>query len=150
MGDVAEDLDMRMADGDFATAVRQQQADALCPGAAPPVPRGGRGLYHPGAAVHGQRGRAGQQARRIKDDEAGTRGVPLLLHGYGGRLRNAERGVLHRPRLGGLLPAGQHGRVGPGLRHEQQRQAITAAQSRDFDGLAADRVAAAVLARCKK
>ena len=30
------------------------------------------------------------------------------------------------------------------------RQAITAAQSRDFDGLAADRVAAAVLARCKK
>ena len=33
---------------------------------------------------------------------------------------------------------------------EQQRQAITAAQSRDFDGLAADRVAAAVLARCKK
>ena len=35
--------------------------------------------------------------------------------GYGGRLRNAERGVLHRPRLGGLLPAGQHGRVGPGL-----------------------------------
>ena len=36
------------------------------------------------------------------------------------------------------------------LEDEQQRQAITAAQSRDFDGLAADRVAAAVLARCKK
>ena len=36
------------------------------------------------------------------------------------------------------------------LEDEQQRQAIIAAQSRDFDGLAADRVAAAVLARCKK
>ena len=107
MGDVAEDLDMRMADGDFATVLcgsnkqmryalelrRLYRVEAM--GFTTQVQ-----LYMDSADV------LVSKPGGISITEAGTRGVPLLL---------AERGVLHRPRLGGLLPAGQHGRVGPGL-----------------------------------
>lgn len=153
MGDVAEDLDMRMADGDFATVLcgsnkqmryalelrRLYRVEAM--GFTTQVQ-----LYMDSADV------LVSKPGGISITEAGTRGVPAAAGGYGGRLRNAERGVLHRPRLGGLLPAGQHGRVGPGL--SGGRTAASGhhplPRGRDFDGLAADRVAAAVLARCKK
>lgn len=81
----------------------------------------------------------------------GTRGVPLLLADMvGGCETRNEAFFTAHGWAASCPPDNMAASALAFLEDEQQRQAITAAQSRDFDGLAADRVAAAVLARCKK
>lgn len=87
----------------------------------------------------------------ISITEAGTRGVPLLLADMvGGCETRNEAFFTAHGWAASCPPDNMAASALAFLEDEQQRQAITAAQSRDFDGLAADRVAAAVLARCKK
>ena len=152
MGDVAEDLDMRMADGDFATVLcgsnkqmryalelrRLYRVEAM--GFTTQVQ-----LYMDSADV------LVSKPGGISITEAGTRGVPLLLADMvGGCETRNEAFFTAHGWAASCPPDSMAASALAFLEDEQQRQAITAAQSRDFDGLAADRVAAAVLARCKK
>ena len=113
MGDVAEELDIRLEKGDFASVLcgsNKQMRYALelrhlCRVEAV-------GFTHTGGAVYGQRRCAGQQARRHQHHRGGNPGRAAAAGGHGGRLRDAEPGVLHRPRLGGKLPAGGYGSGG--------------------------------------
>lgn len=152
MGDVAEDLDMRMADGDFATVLcgsNKQMRYALelrrlyrveAVGFTTQVQ-----LYMDSADV------LVSKPGGISITEAGTRGVPLLLADMvGGCETRNEAFFTAHGWAASCPPDNMAASALAFLEDEQQRQAITAAQSRDFDGLAADRVAAAVLARCKK
>lgn len=116
MGDVAEDLDMRMADGDFATVLcgsNKQMRYALelrrlyrveAVGFTTQVQ-----LYMDSADV------LVSKPGGISITEAGTRGVPLLLADMVGGCETRNEAFFTAHGLGGLLPAGQHGRVGPGL-----------------------------------
>ena len=152
MGDVAEDLDMRMADGDFATVLcgsnkqmryalelrRLYRVEAM--GFTTQVQ-----LYMDSADV------LVSKPGGISITEAGTRGVPLLLADMvGGCETRNEAFFTAHGWAASCPPDNMAASALAFLEDEQQRQAITAAQSHDFDGLAADRVAAAVLARCKK
>lgn len=152
MGDVAEDLDMRMADGDFATVLcgsNKQMRYALelrrlyrveAVGFTTQVQ-----LYMDSADV------LVSKPGGISITEAGTRGVPLLLADMvGGCETRNEAFFTAHGWAASCPPDNMAASALAFLEDEQQRQAITAAQSRDFDGLAADRVAAAVLARCRK
>ena len=152
MGDVAEDLNMRMADGDFATVLcgsNKQMRYALelrrlyrveAVGFTTQVQ-----LYMDSADV------LVSKPGGISITEAGTRGVPLLLADMVGGCETRNEAFFTAHGWAAACPPDNMAASALAfLEDEQQRQAITAAQSRDFDGLAADRVAAAVLARCKK
>lgn len=150
MGDVAEELDMRMEKGDFATVLcgsNKQMRYSL----------GLRGLYRVGAVgftteVPLYMDSADVLVSKpggISITEAGTRGVPLLLADMVGgcETRNQEMFTRH-----GWAAACAPGEMAQGalalLEDTAAREAIVAAQSRDFDGLAAERIAAAVCRRC--
>lgn len=151
MGDVAEDLDIRMADGDFASVLcgsNKQMRYALelrrlyrveAVGFTTQVP-----LYMDSADV------LVTKPGGISITEAGTRGVPLLLADMVGgcETRNQEFFTAHGW-AGECPPEDMASAALRFLDDGAASAAIVDAQRRGFDGLAADRIAAAVLARCK-
>lgn len=151
MGDVAEDLDIRMADGDFASVLcgsNKQMRYALelrhlyrveAVGFTTQVP-----LYMDSADV------LVTKPGGISITEAGTRGVPLLLADMVGgcETRNQEFFTAHGW-AGECPPEDMASAALRFLDDGAASAAIVDAQRRDFDGLAADRIASAVLARCR-
>ena len=87
----------------------------------------------------------------ISITEAGTRGVPLLLADMVGgcETRNQEFFTAHGW-AESCPPADMAAAALKLLPDEKRRQDVVSAQHRDFDGLAAERIAEAVLARCGK
>ncbi len=150
MGDVAEELDMRLEKGDFATVLcgsNKHMRYALglrglhrveAVGFTAQVP-----LYMDSADV------LVSKPGGISITEAGTRGVPLLLADMVGgcETRNQEFFTAH----GWAKACPPEAMAEEALRFLDDgaaSAAIVAAQHRDFDGLAADRIADAVLERC--
>ena len=152
MADIAAELEKRMERGDFASVLcgsNRQMLYAL-------RHRGFRRVEAVGFTnrVHRYMDSADVLVSKpggISITEAGTRGTPLLLADMvGGCETRNEAFFTAHGWAASCPPDNMAASALAFLEDEQQRQAITAAQSRDFDGLAADRVAAAVLARCKK
>lgn len=151
MGDVAEELDMRMEKGDFASVLcgsNRQMRYALelrglyrveAVGFTTQVP-----LYMDSADV------LVTKPGGISITEAGTRGVPLLLSDMVGgcETRNEEFFAAHG--WAAACPPDNMAAAAMDFLKDPVAAAIVDAQRRDFDGLAADRIAAAVLSRCAK
>ena len=152
MGDVAEDLNMRMADGDFATVLcgsNKQMRYALelrrlyrveAVGFTTQVQ-----LYMDSADV------LVSKPGGISITEAGTRGVPLLLADMvGGCETRNEAFFTAHGWAESCPPVDMAAAALKLLPDEKRRQDVVSAQHRDFDGLAAERIAETVLARCGK
>ena len=152
MGDVAEELDIRLEKGDFASVLcgsNKQMRYALelrhlcrveAVGFTTQV-----ALYMDSADV------LVSKPGGISITEAGTRGVPLLLADMVGgcETRNQEFFTAHGW-AESCPPADMAAAALKLLPDEKRRQDVVSAQHRDFDGLAAERIAEAVLARCGK
>lgn len=152
MGDVAEELDIRLEKGDFASVLcgsNKQMRYALelrhlcrveAVGFTTQV-----ALYMDSADV------LVSKPGGISITEAGTRGVPLLLADMVGgcETRNQEFFNAHGW-AESCPPADMAAAALKLLPDEKRRQDVVSAQHRDFDGLAAERIAEAVLARCGK
>ena len=152
MGDVAEEMDIRLEKGDFASVLcgsNKQMRYALelrhlcrveAVGFTTQV-----ALYMDSADV------LVSKPGGISITEAGTRGVPLLLADMVGgcETRNQEFFNAHGW-AESCPPADMAAAALKLLPDEKRRQDVVSAQHRDFDGLAAERIAEAVLARCGK
>lgn len=150
MGDVAEELDMRMEKGDFATVLcgsNKQMRYALelrhlyrvdAVGFTTQVP-----LYMDSADV------LVSKPGGISITEAGTRGVPLLLADMVGGCETRNQEFFSAHGWSAVCdPADMAGDALRLLEDAQRRADVVAAQQRDFDGLASDRITDAVYARC--
>ena len=151
MADIAAELEKRMADGDFATVLcgsNKQMRYALEL----------RHLCRVEAVgftnrVHRYMDSADVLVSKpggISITEAGTRGTPLLLADMVGGCETRNQEFFHAHGWAETCqPEDMADAALALLDRPERRQALVAQQHRDFDGLAADRVAQAVYDRCR-
>ena len=151
MADIAAELEKRMERGDFASVLcgsNRQMLYAL-------RRRGFRRVVAVGFTnrVHRYMDSADVLVSKpggISITEAGTRGTPLLLADMVGGCETRNQEFFHAH---GWAETCQPEDVADAalalLDRPERRQALVAQQHRDFDGLAADRIAQAVYDRCR-
>ena len=151
MADIAAELEKRMERGDFASVLcgsNRQMLYAL-------RRRGFRRVEAVGFTnrVHRYMDSADMLVSKpggISITEAGTRGTPLLLADMVGGCETRNQEFFHAH---GWAETCQPEDIANAalalLDRPERRQALVAQQHRDFDGLAADRVAQAVYDRCR-
>ena len=151
MADIAAELEKRMERGDFASVLcgsNRQMLYAL-------RRRGFRRVEAVGFTnrVHRYMDSADVLVSKpggISITEAGTRGTPLLLADMVGGCETRNQEFFHaRGWAETCQPEGMADAALALLDRPERRQALVAQQHRDFDGLAADRVAQAVYDRCR-
>ena len=151
MADIAAELEKRMERGDFASVLcgsNRQMLYAL-------RRRGFRRVEAVGFTnrVHRYMDSADVLVSKpggISITEAGTRGTPLLLADMVGGCETRNQGFFHaRGWAETCQPEDMADAALALLDRPERRQALVAQQHRDFDGLAADRVAQAVYDRCR-
>ena len=151
MADIAAELEKRMERGDFASVLcgsNRQMLYAL-------RRRGFRRVEAVGFAnrVHRYMDSADVLVSKpggISITEAGTRGTPLLLADMVGGCETRNQEFFHaRGWAETCQPEDMADAALALLDRPERRQALVAQQHRDFDGLAADRVAQAVYDRCR-
>ena len=151
MADIAAELEKRMERGDFASVLcgsNRQMLYALRR----------RGFRRVGAVgftnrVHRYMDSADVLVSKpggISITEAGTRGTPLLLADMVGGCETRNQEFFHAHGWAETCqPEDMADAALALLDRPERRQALVAQQRRDFDGLAADRVAQAVYDRCR-
>ena len=151
MADIAAELEKRMERGDFASVLcgsNRQMLYAL-------RRRGFRRVEAAGFTnrVHRYMDSADVLVSKpggISITEAGTRGTPLLLADMVGGCETRNQEFFHaRGWAETCQPEDMADAALALLDRPERRQALVAQQHRDFDGLAADRVAQAVYDRCR-
>ena len=151
MADIAAELEKRMEQGDFASVLcgsNRQMLYAL-------RRRGFRRVEAVGFTnrVHRYMDSADVLVSKpggISITEAGTRGTPLLLADMVGGCETRNQEFFHaRGWAETCQPEDMADAALALLDRPERRQALVAQQRRDFDGLAADRVAQAVYDRCR-
>ena len=151
MADIAAELEKRMERGDFASVLcgsNRQMLYAL-------RHRGFRRVEAVGFTnrVHRYMDSADVLVSKpggISITEAGTRGTPLLLSDMVGGCETRNQEFFHaRGWAETSQPEDMADAALALLDRPERRQALVAQQHRDFDGLAADRVAQAVYDRCR-
>lgn len=151
MADIAAELEKRMERGDFASVLcgsNRQMLYAL-------RRRGFRRVEAVGFTnrVHRYMDSADVLVSKpggISITEAGTRGVPLLLADMVGGCETRNQEFFHAHDWAETCqPEDMADAALALLDRPERRQALVAQQHRDFDGLAADRVAQAVYDRCR-
>ena len=151
MADIAAELEKRMERGDFASVLcgsNRQMLYAL-------RRRGFRRVEAVGFTnrVHRYMDSADVLVSKpggISITEAGTRGTPLLLADMVGGCETRNQEFFHaRGWAETCQPEDMADEALALLDRPERRQALVAQQHRDFDGLAADRVAQAVYDRCR-
>ena len=151
MADIAAELEKRMERGDFASVLcgsNRQMLYAL-------RRRGFRRVEAMGFTnrVHRYMDSADVLVSKpggISITEAGTRGTPLLLADMVGGCETRNQEFFHaRGWAETCQPEDMADAALALLDRPERRQALVAQQRRDFDGLAADRVAQAVYDRCR-
>ena len=151
MADIAAELEKRMERGDFASVLcgsNRQMLYAL-------RRRGFRRVEAVGFTnrVHRYMDSADVLVSKpggISITEAGTRGTPLLLADMVGGCETRNQEFFHaRGWAETCQPEDMADAALALLDRPERRQALVAQQHRDFDGLAADRVAQAVYDRCR-
>ena len=151
MADIAAELEKRMERGDFASVLcgsNRQMLYAL-------RRRGFRRVEAVGFTnrVHRYMDSADVLVSKpggIMITEAGTRGTPLLLADMVGGCETRNQEFFHaRGWAETCQPEDMADAALALLDRPERRQALVAQQHRDFDGLAADRVAQAVYDRCR-
>lgn len=151
MADIAAELEKRMERGDFASVLcgsNRQMLYAL-------RRRGFRQVEAVGFTnrVHRYMDSADVLVSKpggISITEAGTRGTPLLLADMVGGCETRNQEFFHaRGWAETCQPEDMADAALALLDRPERRQALVAQQRRDFDGLAADRVAQAVYDRCR-
>jgi len=151
MADIAAELEKRMERGDFASVLcgsNRQMLYAL-------RHRGFRRVEAVGFTnrVHRYMDSADVLVSKpggISITEAGTRGTPLLLADMVGGCETRNQEFFHaRGWAETCQPEDMADAALALLDRPERRQALVAQQHRDFDGLAADRVAQAVYDRCR-
>ena len=151
MADVAAELEKRMEQGDFASVLcgsNRQMLYAL-------RRRGFRRVEAVGFTnrVHRYMDSADVLVSKpggISITEAGTRGTPLLLADMVGGCETRNQEFFHAHGWAETCqPEDMADAALALLDWPERRQALVAQQHRDFDGLAADRVAQAVYDRCR-
>ena len=151
MADIAAELEKRMERGDFASVLcgsNRQMLYAL-------RRRGFRRVEAVGFTnrVHRYMDSADVLVSKpggISITEAGTRGTPLLLADMVGGCETRNQEFFHaRGWAETCQPEDMADAALALLDRPERRQALVAQQRRDFDGLAADRVAQAVYDRCR-
>ena len=151
MADIAAELEKRMEQGDFASVLcgsNRQMLYAL-------RRRGFRRVEAVGFTnrVHRYMDSADVLVSKpggISITEAGTRGTPLLLADMVGGCETRNQEFFHaRGWAETCQPEDMADAALALLDRPERRQALVAQQHRDFDGLAADRVAQAVYDRCR-
>ena len=151
MADIAAELEKRMERGDFASVLcgsNRQMLYAL-------RRRGFRRVEAVGFTnrVHRYMDSADVLVSKpggISITEAGTRGTPLLLADMVGGCETRNQEFFHaRGWAETCQPEDMADAALALLDWPERRQALVAQQHRDFDGLAADRVAQAVYDRCR-
>ena len=151
MADIAAELEKRMERGDFASVLcgsNRQLLYAL-------RHRGFRRVEAVGVTnrVHRYMDSADVLVSKpggISITEAGTRGTPLLLADMVGGCETRNQEFFHaRGWAETCQPEDMADAALALLDRPERRQALVAQQHRDFDGLAADRVAQAVYDRCR-
>ena len=151
MADIAAELEKRMERGDFASVLcgsNRQMLYAL-------RRRGFRRVEAVGYTnrVHRYMDSADVLVSKpggISITEAGTRGTPLLLADMVGGCETRNQEFFHaRGWAETCQPEDMADAALALLDRPERRQALVAQQHRDFDGLAADRVAQAVYDRCR-
>lgn len=151
MADIAAELEKRMERGDFASVLcgsNRQMLYAL-------RRRGFRRVEAVGFTnrVHRYMDSADVLVSKpggISITEAGTRGTPLLLADMVGGCETRNQEFFHaRGWAETCQPEDMADAALALLDRPERRQALVAQQHRDFDGLAADRVAQAVYDRCQ-
>ena len=151
MADIAAELEKRMERGDFASVLcgsNRQMLYAL-------RRRGFRRVEAVGFTnrVHRYMDSADVLVSKpggISITEAGTRGTPLLLADMVGGCETRNQEFFHAHGWAETCQPEDMADVALALLDRpERRQALVAQQHRDFDGLAADRVAQAVYDRCR-
>lgn len=151
MADIASELEKRMERGDFASVLcgsNRQMLYAL-------RRRGFRQVEAVGFTnrVHRYMDSADVLVSKpggISITEAGTRGTPLLLADMVGGCETRNQEFFHAHDWAETCqPEDMADAALALLDRPERRQALVAQQHRDFDGLAADRVAQAVYDRCR-
>ena len=151
MADIAAELEKRMEQGDFASVLcgsNRQMLYAL-------RRRGFRRVEAVGFTnrVHRYMDSADVLVSKpggISITEAGTRGTPLLLADMVGGCETRNQEFFHAHGWAETCqPEDMADAALALLDRPERRQALVAQQHRDFDGLAADRVAQAVYDRCR-
>ena len=151
MADIAAELEKRMERGDFASVLcgsNRQMLYAL-------RRRGFRRVEAVGFTdrVHRYMDSADVLVSKpggISITEAGTRGTPLLLADMVGGCETRNQEFFHaRGWAETCQPEDMADAALALLDQPERRQALVAQQHRDFDGLAADRIAQAVYDRCR-
>ena len=151
MADIAAELEKRMERGDFASVLcgsNRQMLYAL-------RRRGFRRVEAVGFTnrVHRYMDSADMLVSKpggISITEAGTRGTPLLLADMVGGCETRNQEFFHAHGWAETCqPEDMADAALALLDRPERRQALVAQQHRDFDGLAADRVAQAVYDRCR-
>ena len=151
MADIAAELEKRMERGDFASVLcgsNRQMLYAL-------RRRGFRRVEAVGFTnrVHRYMDSADVLVSKpggISITEAGTRGTPLLLADMVGGCETRNQKFFHAHGWAETCqPEDMADAALALLDRPERRQALVAQQHRDFDGLAADRVAQAVYGRCR-
>ena len=151
MADIAAELEVRMERGDFASVLcgsNRQMLYAL-------RRRGFRRVEAVGFTdrVHRYMDSADVLVSKpggISITEAGTRGTPLLLADMVGGCETRNQEFFHAHGWAETCqPEDMADAALALLDQPERRQALVAQQHRDFDGLAADRIAQAVYDRCR-
>ena len=151
MADIAAELERRMERGDFASVLCGSNRQMLCALRR----RGFRRVEAVGFTnrVHRYMDSADVLVSKpggISITEAGTRGTPLLLADMVGGCETRNQEFFHaRGWAETCRPEDMADAALALLDRPERRQALVAQQHRDFDGLAADRVAQAVYDRCR-
>ena len=151
MADIAAELEKRMERGDFASVLCGSNRQMLCALRR----RGFRRVEAVGFTnrVHRYMDSADVLVSKpggISITEAGTRGTPLLLADMVGGCETRNQEFFHaRGWAETCQPEDMADAALALLDRPERRQALVAQQHRDFDGLAADRVAQAVYDRCR-
>ena len=151
MADIAAELERRMERGDFASVLCGSNRQMLCALRR----RGFRRVEAVGFTnrVHRYMDSADVLVSKpggISITEAGTRGTPLLLADMVGGCETRNQEFFHaRGWAETCQPEDMADAALALLDRPERRQALVAQQHRDFDGLAADRVAQAVYDRCR-
>ena len=151
MADIAAELEKRMERGDFASVLCGSNRQMLCALRR----RGFRRVEAVGFTnrVHRYMDSADVLVSKpggISITEAGTRGTPLLLADMVGGCETRNQEFFHAHDWAETCqPEDMADAALALLDRPERRQALVAQQHRDFDGLAADRVAQAVYDRCR-
>ena len=151
MADIAAELEKRMERGDFASVLCGSNRQMLCALRR----RGFRRVEAVGFTnrVHRYMDSADVLVSKpggISITEAGTRGTPLLLADMVGGCETRNQEFFHAHGWAETCqPEDMADAALALLDWPERRQALVAQQHRDFDGLAADRVAQAVYDRCR-